>query len=71
MIDFDHTDYFDEDAISEEEAWNACERFVAMRSEVGLIFMIFEGQETEHLISKDQILRHIDERLEAGFQVRA
>lgn len=71
MIDFDDTDYFEEDAISEEQAWNACERFVAMKTEVGIIFMLFEGQVSDGLISKDKVLYRLGRHLEAGFMVRA
>lgn len=71
MIDFDHTDYFDEDAISEDEAWSACERFVALRGDECLIFELFGGQFADRLISRDEVVHFLVERLEAGLPVRA
>lgn len=61
---FDDSDFFDEDAISESEAWDACERFVAYREGEGLAFKLYAGEQAQRLISKAEILHFLEQRLE-------
>lgn len=68
-IVFDESDFFDEDAISETEAWNSCERFVAYRQGEGLAFQLYQGQSAEKLVSRDEIFHFLEQRLEDGAEV--
>lgn len=68
-IVFDERDFFDETGISEAEAWAACERFVAFRQGESTAFQLYQGQDAQRLISRDEILHYLQQRLEDGAQI--
>lgn len=66
----DPQEIFIEDAISDEEAIRASERYVAYETEQGLLAIRLAGEDDPGpLISLDEAMDLLERRLEAGFPI--
>lgn len=61
---------FNEDAISNDEAIGASDRFVALHDGTRILFRLHDGAGHAHLVSRDRVLHFIAGQLEAGLEVR-